>query len=84
MPLKQLIEETLRAELTPDVLQVEDESAQHAGHAGWREGGETHFHLTIASENFAGLSRVARHRLIHRALGDVMQRLHALRITIED
>lgn len=73
------IEARLRAELAPLALTLRDDSAQHAGHAGAREGG--HFHVTIVSERFAGLQRVARHRLVYHCLSDLMQRgIHALAI----
>lgn len=70
------------ATLAPSRLEVLDESEQHRGHGGWREGGETHFRIRIASPLLADLSHVARHRAIHRALGDVMSRIHALAVEI--
>ncbi|MBA4217149.1 MAG: BolA family transcriptional regulator [Proteobacteria bacterium] len=71
------IEARLRAALAPIELRVRDDSAQHAGHAGAREGG--HFHVSIVSERFTGLQRLARHRLVYHLLSDLMQRgIHAL------
>ncbi|MGE5384465.1 MAG: BolA family protein [Betaproteobacteria bacterium] len=68
------------ATLQPTRLDIEDESHRHAGHAGAKEGG--HFRLTIASAAFAGKNTVARHRLVHEAVGDLMQgRIHALAIS---
>ena len=64
--------------LTPTTLEVIDESEQHHGHSGWREGGQTHFRIRIAAPALAGLSRIERHRLIHRTLGDIVPRIHAL------
>jgi len=65
------------AALEPCRLDIEDDSALHAGHAGAKEGG--HFRLTIVSRQFAGQSRVARHRMVYQALGPLMQRgIHAL------
>ena len=65
------------ASLSPSRLEIEDDSALHAGHAGAREGG--HFRLTIVSGQFAGKSRVMRHRMVYEALGPLMQRgIHAL------
>lgn len=65
--------------LAPTALQLEDESARHAGHAGAGAGG--HYSLLIVSERFAGLNAVARHRLVYEALGDLMQKgIHALAI----
>lgn len=73
------IERRLRAELNPSSLQVRDDSADHAGHAGAREGG--HFHVAVVSERFTGLQRLARHRLVYHCLSDLMQRgIHALAI----
>ena len=73
------IEARLRAELAPLELRIRDDSADHAGHAGAREGG--HFHVTVCSERFTGLQRLARHRLVYHCLSDLMQRgIHALAI----
>jgi len=69
------------AALAPARLELRDESAQHAGHAGAAPGGNTHWKLTIESAAFAGESTLARHRMIYRALGDLMQHpIHALSI----
>lgn len=66
--------------LEPDSLDIVDESAKHAGHAGAASGGG-HYQLTIVSRRFAGKTQIARHRLIYQALGDLMQRhIHALSI----
>ncbi len=68
--------------LAPLRLDLQDESAQHAGHAGAAPGGDTHWKLTIVSDAFAGNSTIARHRMIYRALGDLMQHpIHALSIS---
>jgi BolA protein len=76
-----LIDTRLRAALAPVVsLEVRDDSAQHAGHAGAAAGG--HFSVTIVSPAFAGKPRVARHRMVYDALAEAMQRgIHALAIT---
>jgi BolA protein len=74
MPLKQWITGALTERLQPASLSVTDESHQHAGHAGWREGGETHFRIDIASEVFAGKSRVERHRLVNAAIAEAFDR----------
>jgi BolA family transcriptional regulator, general stress-responsive regulator len=71
------IEARLRAALAPLALQVHDDSAQHAGHAGAKEG--RHFSVHVTSERFTGLSRVARHRLVYDSLGPLAaQGVHAL------
>ena len=69
------------AALRPVSLDLRDESGQHAGHAGSRPSGGSHWQLTIVSESFRGQSPVARHRMVYEALGDLMKRdIHALRI----
>jgi BolA family transcriptional regulator, general stress-responsive regulator len=79
------IRESLEAKFTPRELEVVDESEAHRGHSGWREGGETHFHVTIRAGAFAGMSRLARHRAVHAALGpDLVGRIHALGLTVSD
>jgi BolA protein len=73
------IEARLRADLTPLSLSIRDDSADHAGHAGAREGG--HFHVSVVSDRFTDLQRLARHRLVYHSLSDLMQRgIHALAI----
>jgi BolA family transcriptional regulator, general stress-responsive regulator len=79
--LKDWMVETLTRELEPISLRVEDESHQHAGHAGWREGGETHFRIDVVSPAFSGKSRIERHRIVNAVLAPAFQRgLHALAI----
>ncbi len=81
MRMKEAITGKLAAALQPDSLDVIDESDQHAGHGGWREGGETHFRVRIVSAAFAGKSRLERHRLINSALAAELQGgVHALAI----
>ncbi|SDE65330.1 BolA protein [Paracoccus isoporae] len=70
--------------LSPSKLEVIDESEQHRGHGGWREGGQTHFRIRIAAPAFDGLSRIERHRLIHHTLGELLEVIHALAIEIEE
>ncbi len=75
-----VIEERLRAALAPLSVTVVDDSAKHAGHAGARSGGG-HYQLRIVAARFAGLPRIARHRLVYDALSDLMrQAIHALAI----
>lgn len=70
------------AQLDPLALDLEDESEKHRGHAGYREGGNTHWRLSIVSPRFAGQSTVARHRMVYQALRELMQNpIHALAIT---
>jgi BolA protein len=73
------LEHRLREAFAPGELAVRDDSHQHAGHAGAREGG--HFHVTLRSARFAGQSRMARHRLVYDALGPLGPLgIHALSI----
>ena len=79
--------DTIHAKLTqqfaPLHLEVIDESQLHHGHAGWREGGETHFRVRIATRNFDGMSRVAQHRAVMQALDDELKAsVHALAIEV--
>ena len=80
------IERQLNERLQPTHLEVIDESADHAGHAGANaEGFGTHFRIRIASPAFAGKSRVAKHRLVYDAMQNFIdQGLHALAIDIVD
>ncbi|MBN9557690.1 MAG: BolA family transcriptional regulator [Alphaproteobacteria bacterium] len=78
------IEEKLTAAFQPVTLSVEDESARHAGHAGSRPGGETHFRVHIVSAAFQGLSRVDRQRKIHAVLAsELAERVHALTLSVQ-
>jgi len=68
--------------LQPLELEVVDESEGHRGHAGYREGGNTHWRVAIVSPRFAGASTVQRHRMVYQALGNLMNNpIHALAIT---
>jgi BolA protein len=69
------------AVLEPTVIEIIDDSAKHAGHAGARDGGG-HYRLSIVSPRFAGCRTMERHRLVYDALGPLMKReIHALGIT---
>ena len=79
------IEQKLNAAFAPVRLAVVDESEAHRGHAGFREGGETHFRVVIASETLAGQARVARHRAVHAVLAEELAGpVHALSLVFED
>ena len=79
MQVKAAIEKKLAAALAPQRLSVVDESHRHAGHAGARPQGETHFRVEIVSPAFAGLSRVARQRLVYDVLAaELKGPVHAL------
>jgi BolA family transcriptional regulator, general stress-responsive regulator len=80
------VADTIRRKLTkrfaPTRLDVIDESHRHAGHAGARPGGETHFAVTVVSPAFAGHNRVARQRLVYQTLAEELATgVHALSLT---
>lgn len=71
----------LNQALTPERIELIDQSEQHRGHGGYNPAGESHFALEIESAAFAGKSRVERQRMVYAALGDLMrERVHALTI----
>jgi BolA protein len=81
MTTKEKIEQTLRQTLAATVVEVEDESALHAGHAGAAAGGG-HYRVTVVSPLFEGKPLVARHRMVYEALAAEMQQtIHALALT---
>ncbi|WP_321364117.1 BolA family protein [uncultured Celeribacter sp.] len=84
MTIADQMRERLQNAFAPSELVVIDDSAAHAGHAG-TEGasGETHFNVLIRSKAFEGQSRVARHRMVHKALGDLVPRIHALALDLD-
>ena len=75
------IHDKLQRQFRPQRLEVVDDSARHAGHAGAREGGESHFNVTIVAEAFRGAPRVARQRMVYRALAEELAGpVHALSV----
>ena len=76
-----VIRDKLTAAFEPLRLEIEDDSARHAGHAGARSGGESHFNIVIESELFQGLGKVERQRLVYRALAEELAGpVHALAV----
>ena len=76
------LREKLSAAFTPEELDIEDDSARHAGHAGASPGGESHFNIRIRAGAFAGQSRVARQRMIYMVLAEELAGpVHALSLT---
>jgi BolA protein len=76
---------TLENRFSPVRLEIEDESAKHAGHAGQKgvTGGQTHYRVVMVSESFAGMSRRARSRAVHAALdAEFKSRLHSLSLSL--
>jgi BolA protein len=83
MTVAETIRTKLEAAFTPVHLSVNDESSRHAGHAGAREGGETHFHVSVVSSMFQGVARVERQRQVHQVLdAELKGRVHALSLTL--
>lgn len=79
-PSAQEIEARVKAALPDAIVSVRDDSAKHHGHEGAKAGGG-HFHVTVVSPSFAGLGRLARHRLVYDPLSDwIPARIHALSI----
>nr|WP_314073890.1 BolA family protein [uncultured Roseococcus sp.] len=77
------IRSALTARFAPARIEVVDDSAKHAGHAGAQPGGETHYSVLLVSDAFTGMNRVARSRAVHEALGDEFTSgLHALALTL--
>lgn len=85
MSVRDTIEQKLSQKFAPIHLEVIDESSRHKGHAGWREGGETHFRVRIATRQFAGKTRLAQHRAVMETLeAELKSRVHALAIEVLD
>jgi BolA protein len=81
MTTRDVIAEKLTKAFAPESLAVIDESHRHAGHAGARPGGETHYSVHIVSQAFRGKSRIDRHRMVNAALAAELQGgVHALAI----
>lgn len=77
------IENKLKNAFDPSALSVTDVSESHRGHAGFQEGGESHFDVVIRADAFAGQTRIAQHRAVHKALGaEIMTTIHALALDI--
>ena len=75
------IHDKLTAAFAPTRLEIQDDSDRHAGHAGATPGGESHFNVLIEAQAFAGMSKVVRQRLVHKALSDELAGpVHALSI----
>ncbi|MEM1346229.1 MAG: BolA family protein [Pseudomonadota bacterium] len=85
MGVTETLESKLRTAFDPEAFELIDESHHHAGHAGWREEGESHFRLVMTSAAFAGQSRVARQRAVNRVLSEELlgERIHALAMSLK-
>lgn len=84
MSLRDEIEVRLQEAFAPRELSVVDDSERHRGHAGYREGGDSHFNVRMRADAFKGQSRIARHRAVHDALGrDLVASIHALALDLD-
>lgn len=82
MTMQKRMQEKLNAAFKPVRLEIEDQSQQHAGHAGAAPGGQTHYRVVIVSAAFDGLNRVARQRLVYAAVSEELaERVHALSVS---
>jgi len=78
------IRRRLEDAFAPRRLEVIDESEAHRGHAGYRDGGESHFRVKIAAQALGPLDRIARHRAVHAAIGaELLSEIHALSIEVD-
>ncbi|MGR3492808.1 MAG: BolA family protein [Shimia sp.] len=85
MAMKERIENRLTEAFAPTHLDVLDESESHRGHAGYQEGGESHWRVALTTAAFVGQSRIARHRAVHTALGpEIMGEIHALALDLRE
>lgn len=84
MSLRDEIEARLQQAFDPAELVVVDDSERHRGHAGYREGGDSHFNVRMRAAAFKGQSRIARHRAVHAALGpELVASIHALALDLD-
>ena len=83
MTLETTIRDRLEAAFAPTRLEVVNESAQHAGHAGDDGSGESHWRVVMRAAALGAMSRVERHRAVNKALGDVMDRAHAMALDLD-
>lgn len=83
MGVAENMEAKLAEVFSPIELEIIDESEQHRGHGGWREGGETHFRIRMTASSFADMNRVARSRAVHKALEEELSGpVHALALEL--
>lgn len=84
MTRTETIRQKLQQAFSPTLLEVVDDSERHRGHAGFQEGGESHFRVTLRAPNLADKGRLARHRAVHAALGpELMGQIHALELDVD-
>lgn len=83
MTMKERMQRKLEAEFQPQTIEIIDESEDHRGHGGYREGGETHFKIVMRAQTLAGMSRVARQRAVMSCVkAELDERVHALALDV--
>ncbi len=83
MNMRETIQAKLTKEFLPELIEVIDESEQHRGHAGYREGGQSHFRVKIRAAHFDGLNRIAQQRAVYGALkAEMVEKIHALALDV--
>ncbi|MEM7618117.1 MAG: BolA family protein [Pseudomonadota bacterium] len=82
MSVENEMKKRLEKNLSPNFLEIKNQSHLHAGHAGDDGSGESHFLVKISSSQFEGVNRVNQERLVHKALGEIMSQIHALSVKI--
>lgn len=82
MAIANEIIERLSGAFSPSLLEVVNESHKHTGHSGDDGSGESHFRITMRADRLVAMTRVARHRAVHAALGDLNHRIHAIALDI--
>ncbi len=82
MTVEEQMKARLQAAFAPEVLEIVNDSHRHAGHSGDDGSGASHFSVTLRSTALAALPRVARHRAVHAALGDLNTRVHAIALDL--
>ena len=82
-PVESKIKDKIINAFSPDVLEIQNDSEKHLGHAGYDGTGESHFQITIVSESFVDKSRIDRYRMIHDALEDEHKTIHSLAFTLK-
>lgn len=84
MLVKDEIHERLTAAFAPRELDVVDDSESHRGHAGYQDGGQSHFNVRMRAQALENMSRIARHRAVHQAIGpELVGRIHALALDLD-
>jgi BolA protein len=80
--MQQQIENIITEKFNPTYFKAVNQSALHRGHAGDDNSGNSHWHITIVSDKFAGKNRLARHREVHQQLADIVVKIHAINLIL--